>query len=512
MSRSLSDAVAAVVAVFRRRPGDLLPLYVLGTAIPAVARVVPFFTAAVAYLHLETTGRLRAARDELAGIETTPPDPEADPAAFEAWTEELVPVVEQLLTPTTGALAAAAVLGLVLLVIVLVPIVSAAQLSACYGRLRGERGLIAGIAGGRRYALRFLALYVLEVVLWIVVIASVGAVVAALVGGFSFAGAPLAGALAALLAALVGIAAVAAVRAAFAFAPVAVVVDDASVFGSLSATASFVRARPVGAAFYYVIAIGSTVALSTVAGAFALLEVASLVPVLSTLLLLPALDLLKTALYCDHRGRLTPPATPDRSVWAQFRAGLGRGWGEMWSFVRATPLLHAAVVALALVGFWLGWRAAAPFVGVEAFEASISGRLEGHVPPAAALEFFGNNWMVALSTALSGIALAVPAVVSVLFNGAFFGIYARLEADPLELVAFVVPHGILEIPAIFIAGALGIYLGVAFWRRLRGRLPRVAFADDLERAFWVLVGVGILLAVAAAIEGFVSPYYYQPFL
>jgi len=37
-------------------------------------------------------------------------------------------------------------------------------------------------------------------------------------------------------------------------------------------------------------------------------------------------------------------------------------------------------------------------------------------------------------------------------------------------------------------------------------------ADTLERAFWVLVGIGMVLAVAALIEGFVSPYYYRPFL
>ena len=242
MSRSLSDSVAAVVAVFRRRPGDVLPLYVLGAAIPAIARVVPFLAAAVGYLYLEATGRLEAAREELAGIETTPPDPEADPDAFEAWAEGFAPVAEQLVTFPIALLTIVSIGLFLLLLIVLFPLVSAAQLSACYGRLRDERGLVAGIAGSRRYAARFLALYVLEFVLWIVVLSGFGAVVAALVGGFSLAGVPLAGVLAALLVGLLTIGVLAAVRALFAFAPVAVVVDDAGVFGSLSATASFVRA------------------------------------------------------------------------------------------------------------------------------------------------------------------------------------------------------------------------------------------------------------------------------
>ncbi|EMA33198.1 stage II sporulation protein M [Halobiforma nitratireducens] len=512
MSRSLSDTISAVVAVFRRRPGDILPLYVLGAAIPAIARAVPFLAAAVGYLYLETTGRLEAAREELAGIEMSPPDPEADPDAFEAWVEEFVPVAEQLLTVPTVTLTVVSVLLFVLLLIVLFPLVSAAQLSACYGRLRDERGLVAGIAGSRRYAGRFLALYILEFVLWIFVIVGFGAVLGALVGVFSLAGLPLAGVLAALLVGLLAVGVLAAVRALFAFAPVAVVVDDAGVFGSLSATTSFIRAQPVGAGFYYVVAVVSTVALSLLTGLLALLEAASIVAVVSVFLLLPALDLLKTAIYCDHRGRLTPPAPPERSLREQFSRGVGRGWAEMLSFVRSTPVTHAVVIVLAVGSFWAGWRAAAPLVGVEGLEASIAARLEGHVPPAAALEFFGNNWMVALTTAVGGLALAVPAIVSLLFNGIFIGVYGRLEVEPMEFLAFVVPHGLFEIPAILIASALGIRLGVVFWRVVRGRTGRVAFADRLEQAFWVLIGVGVLLAIAAFIEGFVSPYYYQPFL
>jgi len=63
-----------------------------------------------------------------------------------------------------------------------------------------------------------------------------------------------------------------------------------------------------------------------------------------------------------------------------------------------------------------------------------------------------------------------------------------------------------------ISGALGIRLGIVSWRTFRGRRPLDAFVDALETAFWVLVGVGVLIAVAAFIEGFVSPYYWKPFL
>lgn len=93
-----------------------------------------------------------------------------------------------------------------------------------------------------------------------------------------------------------------------------------------------------------------------------------------------------------------------------------------------------------------------------------------------------------------------------------FGVYGRLEAAPAELVAFVVPHGVLEVSAIVLAGALGLSLGATAWRRVRGRASRRELADAVDRGFWVLVGLAVVLVVAGLIEGFVSPYYYRPSL
>ncbi|RKD98411.1 stage II sporulation protein M [Halopiger aswanensis] len=506
---ALSDHLAAVVAVLRRRPGDLLPLYLLGAAVPAIIRVVPFFAALVGYLHLRTSGRLATVQTELADLES-PPDPQTNPDAFDRWAEGLVPVFEQVLTPTMLAIGLVTVLLVILLAAVVSPYVTAGQLAASYARLRDERGVDAGFAGARRHWLRFLGLYLLEFLLWAVLLLGGGIAVVIAAGGLSAAGVGAVGILVGLLVGLLLIVALAAVRALFAFAPVAVVVDDVGVFASLSRTASFVRAYPGGALAYYVLSLGVFLGFSALSGVLALVEIVVFPSLLGIVLLFPALDLLKTSLYGTYRGRLRPPTSPDRSLQSQVGDGLRRGWAEMVAFVRSTPGTHALVLAVGLGSFAAGWYAADPYAGV--IETSIASRLEGHVPPAAALEFFGNNWLVAITTVYSGVAFVVPAVVSVLFNGLALGITARLEVAPLELLAFVVPHGVIEIPAILIAGALGVSVGVDGWRTLQGRMRRATFADRLERAFWVLVGIGILLAVAGAIEGFVSPYYYRPFL
>ncbi|MFD1562987.1 stage II sporulation protein M [Haloarchaeobius amylolyticus] len=507
---ALSDFVAAVVAVLRRRPSDLLPLYLLGIAIPAIVRAVPFLALGVAYLQLAATGRLETIHTHLADIES-PPDPNAEPEAFEAWASGLEPILDQLVTPPLLALAGVSVVVSVLLFAVLSATVAAGQLSACYGRLRGTRGLHTGIDGAFRFWLRFLGLFILELVCWAVILGTVGIATALFAGGISFAAGS--GAVAipvVLLGAFVAFLGLLVVRALFALAPVAIVVDDAGVFASLRNVLGFVRSQPVEAAFYYVIAIGVLVGLSTVTGLFSLVDVVTVGSLLSALVVMPALDLLKTAIYCGYRGRLRPPEPPTRSLRDGVRAGLRRGWQELIAFVRAHPGTHVFAAGLGLFGFWMGWIAADPFVGT--FEASIAARLEGEFPPTMAANLFGNNWLVALTTAYAGAAFAIPAVVSLLFNGVSLGVFARFEVDPLELAAFVLPHGILEIPAILIAGALGISVGVTAWRTWQGRVERPELADALERAFWVLVGVGILLAVAAVLEGFVSPYYYRLFL
>ncbi|AXR76605.1 stage II sporulation protein M [Natrarchaeobaculum sulfurireducens] len=507
---SLSDSVAAVVAVFRRRPADLLPLYLLGAAVPAIVRVLPFLAAIIGFVYLETTGRLEAAETAFADLETDVPDPEGEPEAFEAWLLDVGSALEPLATLPLALLVIVTVFVSLFAFVALTAYVSAGQLTACDARLRSERGLVTGIGGVKRYGSTFFGLYVLELLLWLVVGLLIGLPTILLAGTVGLA-TPLLAIPIVLLGVLAFVAVIAVIRALFAFAPVAVVVDDVGVFGSLPRAGGFVRARPVDATFYYALSVGLLLAMSVVSSVLVLFEVAMVVSLVSVFVVLPALDLLKTALYDRYRGRLHPPAMADRSLRTQFRAGVRRGWKDMSVFVRETIGLHALVVVLGVGSFVGGWLLVDPYTDVLP-AAAISARLEGHIPPTAALEFFGNNWLVAITTAYAGVALVIPAIASLLFNGVFIGITARLEAEPLELLAFVIPHGIFEIPAIFVASALGIWLGLVGWRAHKGRIDRQAFADALERAFWVLVGIGILLAVAGFVEGFISPYYWRPFL
>jgi hypothetical protein len=74
----------------------------------------------------------------------------------------------------------------------------------------------------------------------------------------------------------------------------------------------------------------------------------------------------------------------------------------------------------------------------------------------------------------------------------------------LSLWSFVAAHGVLELPAIFIAGGAG--LGIAKGLLFPGNLPR---RDSLvqagARSVRLVLGTIPLLAVAGVVEAFVSP-------
>src|SRR5262249_35154946 len=111
------------------------------------------------------------------------------------------------------------------------------------------------------------------------------------------------------------------------------------------------------------------------------------------------------------------------------------------------------------------------------------------------------------TTFAMGITGGLGTIYMMVFNGLLMGVIGmacNLSGMSLKLWSFVAPHGVLELPAIFIAGAAGFRIaeGLLF----PGTLPR---RDSLARAggeaVKLLVGTVPILIIAGVIEGFVSP-------
>ena len=212
---------------------------------------------------------------------------------------------------------------------------------------------------------------------------------------------------------------------------------------------------------------------------------------------------------------------------AKGRAAVPLGGWIAHELPRAVRRLHRPVLlaALLLFGPMLASYAAVRDVPARAraiMPAGMLARAENTVrgdPDAAYLEVGGGE-MPALSSAVvtnnvgvtfmafaAGLLAGAGTVLILVFNGvllgAAFGLYANNEVLGV-ILAFVFPHGVMELTAICLAGGAGLGLGSALL--MPGRRTRGEALRERGREFLSLIGGAVvLLLVAGLVEGFYSP-------
>jgi uncharacterized membrane protein SpoIIM required for sporulation len=128
------------------------------------------------------------------------------------------------------------------------------------------------------------------------------------------------------------------------------------------------------------------------------------------------------------------------------------------------------------------------------------------VKPLASSGILTNNMSVAFATFAAGIT-GIGTVWMMLMNGLMMGVVAVAcwrEGMSLPLWSFVAAHGVLELPAIFIAGGAG--LGIAKGLLFPGVLPRKeSLVQAGAKSVRLVLGTIPILLIAGVVEGFVSP-------
>lgn len=118
---------------------------------------------------------------------------------------------------------------------------------------------------------------------------------------------------------------------------------------------------------------------------------------------------------------------------------------------------------------------------------------------------FSNNITSAVSSFALGAILGIFPFFNALFNGTLLG-YVYSKAAPIAgfgVIWRLLPHGIFELPAIFIALGLGAYIGASFFGKDKFRTFKSRFNKSLI-AFLVIVLP--LLILAAIIESFLISF------
>jgi stage II sporulation protein M len=164
------------------------------------------------------------------------------------------------------------------------------------------------------------------------------------------------------------------------------------------------------------------------------------------------------------------------------------------------PVLAAVFLAFFLVGT----LAPAP-VQEEASKAFlfVADTYQGLSGGALFFNILVGNLLASFLVLVSGVLVGIIPVLSIASNGYFLGVLYRQATGPGEYskaALEVLPHGIFEIPALLVASAYGLWLGVKVLRRVRGKesVPIGFHVVYAMRRY--LAVVFPLLVVAAAIE------------
>ncbi|MGD8370714.1 MAG: stage II sporulation protein M [Syntrophobacterales bacterium] len=207
------------------------------------------------------------------------------------------------------------------------------------------------------------------------------------------------------------------------------------------------------------------------------------------------------------------------------------GWSKLWGFLRTTfPATFRetapwTLFALGIFGLGFAYGLIAgliddTFIPLIAPPHLIQQVEEGKVwfdsilaiRPLASSLIMTNNISVTFMAFALGMTFGLGTIYIMAFNGLLLGTLAalcHLHGLDVDFWSFVLPHGVIELTTIFIAGGGGLFLGSALLAP--GDLSRKeALVQRGRKAVQLILGCVPLLILAGIVEGFFSPSHLPP--
>jgi uncharacterized membrane protein SpoIIM required for sporulation len=200
-----------------------------------------------------------------------------------------------------------------------------------------------------------------------------------------------------------------------------------------------------------------------------------------------------------------------RTVWHTLTVGFPAAvWHARLAIAVATIAFLIGAVA---VGAWVAVSDhALQAVGPEAMrdayvEHEFVEYYSSEPAPTFAARVFTNNAGVGALAWISGIVFGLSTLGILLLNGVNVGVAGGLfhaVGDPGTFWGLILPHGLLELTAVFVAGGAGLQLG---WAAIApgDRQRRSALAQEGRRSVVIVIGLVLVFLVAGVIEAFVTP-------
>ncbi|APH03999.1 stage II sporulation protein M [Bacillus weihaiensis] len=136
------------------------------------------------------------------------------------------------------------------------------------------------------------------------------------------------------------------------------------------------------------------------------------------------------------------------------------------------------------------------------------GQQDGNVDsPLMSASIMTNNIKVAILAFAGGITFGLLTVYVLIYNGIIIGALAALfwqQGKAYDFWAYIVPHGMIELTAIFIAGGAGLLMGYKLF--VPGHYSRLyQLKHQAKRSVQLLLGTIPLFIIAGIIEGYITP-------
>jgi len=199
--------------------------------------------------------------------------------------------------------------------------------------------------------------------------------------------------------------------------------------------------------------------------------------------------------------------TVTRFVTTAFPAAAYRA--RRWWLASAAGSIALAVI----VGFWVARSPAVqarllpPGQARQLVNQEFRGYYSQYAASSFAAQVWTNNAWVAAEALISGILLGIPTVLVLITNAVNGGLDAGFlfaYGKGGLFFTLILPHGMLELSAVFLAAAAGLRLG---WCVIDPgpRTRATALAEEGRAAMTIALGLIAVLLVSGAIEAFVTP-------
>jgi len=180
-----------------------------------------------------------------------------------------------------------------------------------------------------------------------------------------------------------------------------------------------------------------------------------------------------------------------------------RNYSQSWDFIKESKNFIYATILIFFITFLFGFFISLPELITNQILEFIQELLE-KTKDMSQFELtrfiFLNNLQSSFVVVVSGMVLGIYPVMATIANGFILGFVASVSVsiEGFFVLWRIFPHGIFELPAIFISFGLGLKIGTFIFQKKKFESFKRYFINSLKVFLFIIIP---LLIIAAIIEG-----------